>query len=68
MDVIDRLPQLGVRAAYFKRALRDRLSTSSTSANTAATSRKSRAGAGAKGNGLAPEPLRKETTCNRRER
>ena len=25
MDVIDRLPQLGARAAYFKQALRDKL-------------------------------------------
>ena len=25
MDVIDRLPQLGARAAYFKQALRDQL-------------------------------------------
>jgi xylulose-5-phosphate/fructose-6-phosphate phosphoketolase len=25
MDVIDRLPQLGARAAYFKQAIRDKL-------------------------------------------
>ena len=47
MDVIDRLPQLGARAAYFKQALHDKLiEHKHYIASTATTCRKSPAGVG----------------------